>query len=61
MLSFPAPAQPERPGPRHLGDIALAYETLGGKPSEDGNDPGGPRAHLVVHGVLHLLGYDHEA
>jgi probable rRNA maturation factor len=45
--------------PRFLGDIALAFETVDreamaeGKPFED------HLAHLVVHGLLHLLGHDH--
>jgi probable rRNA maturation factor len=28
VLSFPSPDQPGQPGPRHLGDIAMAFETL---------------------------------
>lgn len=50
----------QAPGPL-LGDVVLAAETvrgeaaLAGKPFED------HIAHLVVHGFLHLLGYDHEA
>jgi probable rRNA maturation factor len=60
VLSFPAfPLQPGgRPGPM-LGDIILAEETLRrealdlGKPFED------HLSHLLVHGFLHLFGYDH--
>ena len=60
VLSFPAfPLQPGgKPGPM-LGDIILAEETLRrealdlGKPFED------HLAHLLVHGFLHLFGYDH--
>jgi probable rRNA maturation factor len=44
-----------------LGDIALAYETL----AREAEDLGVPLAdhyrHLLVHGFLHLIGYDHEA
>jgi probable rRNA maturation factor len=48
-------------GPRlQLGDIALAYETL----AREAEDLGVPLAdhyrHLVAHGFLHLIGYDHE-
>jgi probable rRNA maturation factor len=45
--------------PEHLGDIAIAYDTchaeaaLGAKPPKD------HITHLIVHGVLHLLGFDH--
>jgi probable rRNA maturation factor len=48
-----------RPRPQ-LGDIALAYETL----AREAEDLGVPLAdhyrHLVAHGFLHLIGYDHE-
>jgi probable rRNA maturation factor len=44
----------------YLGDVAVAY----GVTSREAKDAGKPFAahatHLVVHGVLHLLGYDHE-
>jgi probable rRNA maturation factor len=65
VLSFPAPAPPgtARPGdaaPRYLGDIALAYETLAREAEEESKPLAHHFAHLVVHGVLHLLGYDHE-
>ena len=44
----------------HLGDIALAYETL----AREAEDLGVPLAdhyrHLIAHGFLHLIGYDHE-
>ena len=60
VLSFPAPEQPGLEGPRHLGDIALAYETLVREAEEESKPLADHFAHLVVHGVLHLLGYDHE-
>jgi probable rRNA maturation factor len=60
VLSFPAPEQPGATGPRHLGDIALAYETLMRESEEESKEPAHHFAHLIVHGVLHLLGYDHE-
>jgi probable rRNA maturation factor len=64
-LAPPAPGQPPPPptpdatGERALGDVALAWETcareaeIGGKPLAD------HATHLVVHAILHLLGYDH--
>jgi len=60
VLSFPAPEQPGLEGPRHLGDLALAYETLVREAEEESKPLAHHFAHLVVHGVLHLLGYDHE-
>ena len=60
VLSFPAPEQPGAPGPRHLGDVALAYETLVREAQREGKSLRNHAAHLIVHGTLHLLGYDHE-
>jgi probable rRNA maturation factor len=63
VLSFPSPEPPgmtAASGPRHLGDIALAYETLVREAEEESKPLAHHFAHLVVHGVLHLLGYDHE-
>lgn len=55
VLSFPAPYNPER----HLGDIALAFGVCAREADEQGKPLGHHLQHLVVHGVLHLLGYDH--
>jgi probable rRNA maturation factor len=60
VLSFPS-APPGRLGDATaLGDIALAYETL----AREAEDLGVPLAdryrHLLAHGFLHLIGYDHE-
>jgi probable rRNA maturation factor len=60
VLSFPAPQQPGLPGPRHLGDIALAYETLAREAEAEAKALADHFTHLVVHGTFHLLGYDHE-
>jgi rRNA maturation RNase YbeY len=56
VLSFPAP---DTAGT--LGDIALAYETCAKEADEQGKTLKDHAAHLFVHGLLHLLGYDHEA
>jgi len=56
VLSFPAPANPEA----HLGDVALAYGTCAREAQEQGKPFAHHLAHLVAHGVLHLVGYDHE-
>jgi probable rRNA maturation factor len=43
----------------HLGDIVLAYETVQREARRDGKPFDHHLTHLVVHGFLHLLGYDH--
>lgn len=59
VLSFPA-ARPERVGSTGpLGDIIIAYETSEREASELRIPLADHAAHLVVHGVLHLLGHDH--
>lgn len=47
--------------PRMLGDVVLACETVTAEAAAQGKPVADHFAHLVVHGVLHLLGYDHEA
>jgi probable rRNA maturation factor len=42
-----------------LGDIAISYDTCLREATESGKDFAEHVTHLVVHGVLHLLGYDH--
>ncbi len=56
VLSFPAPANPEN----HLGDIALAYGVCAREAAEQGKPLAHHLQHLVAHGVLHLVGYDHQ-
>jgi probable rRNA maturation factor len=43
-----------------LGDMALAYETIAGEAAAQHKTLDAHTAHLIVHGFLHLLGYDHE-
>jgi probable rRNA maturation factor len=43
-----------------MGDIMLAYETIAKEAREQKKSLTEHATHLVVHGVLHLLGYDHE-
>ena len=57
VLSFPASDGPVAPGP--LGDIVIAYETARGEASETGLALADHVSHLVIHGVLHLFGFDH--
>ncbi|QFR34072.1 rRNA maturation RNase YbeY [Ancylobacter sp. TS-1] len=60
VLSFPTPEVARAGGDPHLGDIAIAYETLEREAREEGKPFADHLAHLAVHGTLHLLGYDHE-
>jgi probable rRNA maturation factor len=61
VLSFPAAAPTSDGVPPLLGDIAIAYETLAREASEEGKPVLHHLAHLVVHGYLHLMGYDHQS
>jgi probable rRNA maturation factor len=56
VLSFPAPTNPEH----FLGDVALACGVCAREAAEQGKPLAHHLQHLVAHGVLHLLGYDHE-
>ena len=62
VLSFPADMDGPHPpdSPVFLGDIVLAYETLLREADETGKNPTDHLTHLVIHGLLHLMGYDHE-
>lgn len=59
VLSFPAGGG-AMPGARLLGDIAVAWETTRREALAEGKAPQAHLAHLLVHGLLHLLGHDHE-
>ncbi len=63
VLAFAAAEVPggaeEAEGPLLLGDVLLARETLTREAGEQGKRPADHLCHLVVHGVLHLLGQDH--
>lgn len=60
VLSFPG-AEMLLPGqPRHLGDIVLAYGTCAAEAAEQGKTLADHLSHLTVHGLLHLLGREHE-
>ncbi|HEX3945750.1 MAG TPA: rRNA maturation RNase YbeY [Rhizomicrobium sp.] len=56
VLSFPAVAKAG-----YLGDMAIAHGTAAREADASGKPVLHHVLHLVVHGVLHLLGYDHEA
>lgn len=61
VLSFPA-ASPQPIARRpFLGDIAIALETAALEAETEGKSLRAHVTHLVVHGFLHLIGYDHES
>jgi probable rRNA maturation factor len=47
-------------GPLMLGDVIVAFETTAREAASEGKSLAAHLSHLVVHGVLHLLGYDHQ-
>jgi probable rRNA maturation factor len=59
VLAFPAGSLPVRGRPP-LGDVILAFETVAQEAEAADLALSHHLSHLVVHGVLHLLGYDHE-
>ena len=64
ILAFPAAdwgRPPPAGAPLLLGDIVLAFETIAREAAEQHKNLGDHLRHLVVHGVLHLLGCDHES
>lgn len=54
------PPPPAAGLPLLLGDLVLARETLLAEAAAEAKAPADHFAHLVLHGVLHLLGYDHQ-
>lgn len=60
VLSFPYEAAPgEHSG--LLGDLVICAPVVAREAREQRKDPRDHFAHLTIHGVLHLLGYDHES
>jgi probable rRNA maturation factor len=62
VLSFPVPEDLIVPEGelKPMGDIVLAYGTVAREANEQGKSLHDHTAHLIVHGVLHLLGLDHD-
>lgn len=58
VLSFPFEAPPEVPIPL-LGDLVICTSVVHREAEEQGKETTAHWAHMVVHGCLHLLGYDH--
>jgi probable rRNA maturation factor len=59
VLSFPAVARDRIAAAELLGDVVLAYETVEREARETGRSFQHHFVHLLVHGVLHVFGYDH--
>jgi probable rRNA maturation factor len=60
VLSFPGGDMPMPGAPVHLGDIVLAYGVCRDEAEAQGKTLANHLTHLVIHGVLHVLGRDHE-
>lgn len=58
VLSFPTDLPPELNLP-HLGDIVICAAVVEREADEQNKPPLAHWAHMIVHGTLHLLGYDH--
>ena len=61
VLSFPAAEMPLPGRAPHLGDLVLAFGVCAAEAAAQGKPLADHLSHLTVHGVLHLLGRDHEA
>jgi probable rRNA maturation factor len=60
VLSFPVEGLSPVVRPRPLGDLVICAPVVAAEASEQGKTQAAHWAHMVVHGVLHLLGHDHE-
>jgi len=60
VLSFPSAQGRAAPdAPRHIGDIALAFGVVSREAKEQEKSVAAHTSHLLVHGLLHLAGFDH--
>ena len=60
VLSFPAAPLPAAARARPLGDLVICARVVRAEARAQGKAVRAHWAHLVVHGALHLIGYDHE-
>ncbi|HXY57589.1 MAG TPA: rRNA maturation RNase YbeY [Methylocystis sp.] len=58
VLSFPTPGALKTKA--LLGDIVIAHETVAREAQAEGKSLADHTAHMIFHGFLHLIGYDHE-
>ncbi len=59
VLAFPGSVVPGQDG-APLGDVILARETIAREAGEQGKSIAAHSCHMILHGILHLLGYDHD-
>lgn len=61
VLSFPAAdvGQPPCEGNRFLGDMIFSFDTIRREAEDEGKSFEAHLAHMIAHGFLHLMGYDH--
>ena len=60
VLAFPAQVLDPDTGLTYLGDIIISFDQAKIQAQQCGHDVGDEIAVLVIHGILHLLGYDHD-
>ena len=60
VLSFPAAEPADLATARLIGDVVLAFETVAREATDEGKPLADHYRHLVAHGFLHLIGFDHE-
>lgn len=61
VLSFPASHGDDLSEAPLLGDVVLAYETIDREAADEGKPFSHHAAHMIAHGFLHLIGFDHES
>jgi probable rRNA maturation factor len=61
VLSFPVPFEDPETGSYYYGDIAISYPKAASQAQTGGHSVTDELKLLIVHGILHLLGYDHAA
>lgn len=59
MADGEMPLPPQLPQDSELGDIAISYDTCAREAAQEGKPFDHHVTHLIVHGTLHLLGFDH--
>ena len=60
VLSFPDEFATEDEAELNLGDLAFGFETMAAEADDMGISVGAHMRHLIIHGLLHLIGFDHE-
>lgn len=61
VLAFAGPDPASGPKSRLLGDVVICAPVVAREAVEQGKPPEAHWAHIAIHGVLHLLGYEHES